>query len=347
MTDNKMRKPVRDVTIADVAEKCGVSIATVSRVLNRKGRYSVETQRRVEAAAREIGYAPNHMAKSLKRKRTEQIALAISDIGNPVYVAMAKSIQQVVKDHGYRLILLSTEALVHEEIGILKSMAGTWSSSLSPPLACEEHRKWISALAARGCHLWHSRETDVDSVLVDSVHPPGNGAPSIPRLQPWRFINGPSQTVPGRARLNGYYSALVEHNLPIDEGLIIDGGDFTLSDGYMTASRLLEISPRPEAVICANDLMALGVMRYLGEKGLRVPRDMAVVGMDDIEHASLAVPPLTTVSLLAAERGRMAAELLMERLEGGSDAPPKQVKVLPKLVVRESSVVVETVTGGA
>jgi LacI family transcriptional regulator len=93
--------------------------------------------------------------------------------------------------------------------------------------------------------------------------------------------------------------------------------------------------------------MALGVMRYLGEKGLRVPRDMAVVGMDDIEHASLAVPPLTTVSLLAAERGRMAAELLMERLEGSSDAPPKQVKVLPKLVVRESSVVVETVTGGA
>ncbi|KLU41079.1 MAG: hypothetical protein AA931_05255 [Peptococcaceae bacterium 1109] len=347
-----MRKPVRDVTIADVAEKCGVSIATVSRVLNRKGRYSVETQRRVEAAAREIGYAPNHMAKSLKRKRTEQIALAISDIGNPVYVAMAKSIQQVVKDHGYRLILLSTEALVHEEIGILKSMAKHFADGLiiSPLLYSEEHRKWIKRLKQPVVVISGiAEETDVDSVLVDSGHGIRLAMEHLLSQGYSRvaFINGPSQTVPGRARLNGYYSALVEHNLPIDEGLIIDGGDFTLSGGYMTASRLLEISPRPEAVICANDLMALGVMRYLGEKGLRVPRDMAVVGMDDIEHASLAVPPLTTVSLLAAERGRMAAELLMERLEGSSDAPPKQVKVLPKLVVRESSVVVETVTGGA
>src|SRR5690554_5006758 len=97
----------REVTIMDVAEKSGVSIATVSRVLNRTGRYSDETSRKVLAVAREIGYTPNYMAKSLKRKKTEQIALAVADIGNPVYVAMAKAVQQVVKEHGYRLVLLS------------------------------------------------------------------------------------------------------------------------------------------------------------------------------------------------------------------------------------------------
>ena len=144
MTDNKMRKPVRDVTIADVAEKCGVSIATVSRVLNRKGRYSVETQRRVEAAAREIGYAPNHMAKSIKRKRTEQIA-SRSQTSATRCMLPAKSIQ-CGKDHA-TAHPLSTEALVHEEIRILKAWPNTLQmASLSRPYCTAKNIAMIKRL---------------------------------------------------------------------------------------------------------------------------------------------------------------------------------------------------------
>ena len=347
--ETKRENKPGDVTIVDLAEKCGVSIATVSRVLNRTGRYSEETLRKVEAAAREIGYAPNHMAKSLKSKKTEQVALAVADIGNPVYVAMAKAVQQVVKSCGYRLVLLSTEGLEEEEFGILKSLAKQYVDGLiiSPLMYGEEHRKWIRKLRQPVVVISNiSKETDVDSVLVDSSHGVSLAmehllAQGYSRVA---FLNGPAETVPGTSRLNGYYAALVEHSLERDEKLVLSS-DFTFAGGYNSAARILEMDPLPDALFCANDLMALGAMRFFREQGIRVPEDMAVVGMDDIDHAAHAVPALTTVSLLAAERGRMAAELLMERLTTENAGPPKQVRVLPRLVVRESSVVSEVVQG--
>lgn len=338
-------KPVdsqREVTILDVAERSGVSIATVSRVLNRTGRYSDETSRKVEAVASEIGYTPNYLAKSLKRKRTEQIALAIADIGNPVYVAMAKAVQQVVKNHGYRLVLLSTEALVSEEFGIIKSLSKQYVDGLiiSPLLYGEEHRVLIKkakqpivVIAGAGS------DPEIDSVLVDSSqgvrlameHLLAQGYSRI------AFLNGPRDTVPGVSRLNGYDASLIEHGLPREDSLVFSS-DFTLAGGYQEAAKIVSAKVIPDAIMCANDLMALGVIRYLREVGLRVPEDIAVAGMDDIEHGANCYPSLTTVSLLAAERARMAAELLLERLGSNADGTPQQLQVFPRLIVRESSV---------
>lgn len=334
----------REVTIMDVAEKSGVSIATVSRVLNRTGRYSDETSRKVLAVAREIGYTPNYMAKSLKRKKTEQIALAVADIGNPVYVAMAKAVQQVVKEHGYRLVLLSTEALASEEYGIIKSLSKQYVDGLiiSPLLYSDEHRELIKQAARPVVVITGSEsDPDIDSVLVDSSqgvrlameHLLGQGRSRI------AFLNGRPDTVPGVARLNGYYASLIEHGLPRDDSLVF-ASDFTLAGGYQVAEEIVSRA-KPDAIMCANDLMALGVLRYLREKGLRVPQDIAVVGMDDIEHAATSFPSLTTVSLLAAERGRMAAELLLDRLTSQEEPKPRQLQVVPRLIVRESSVLVK------
>lgn len=334
----------REVTIMDVAEKSGVSIATVSRVLNRTGRYSDETSRKVLAVAREIGYTPNYMAKSLKRKKTEQIALAVADIGNPVYVAMAKAVQQVVKEHGYRLVLLSTEALASEEYGIIKSLSKQYVDGLiiSPLLYSDEHRELIKQAARPVVVITGSEsDPDIDSVLVDSSqgvrlameHLLGQGRSRI------AFLNGRPDTVPGVARLNGYYASLIEHGLPRDDSLVF-ASDFTLAGGYQVAEEILSRA-KPDAIMCANDLMALGVMRYLREQRLRVSEDIAVVGMDDIEHGASSFPSLTTVSLLAAERGRMAAELLLSRLTSDEIQKPKQLQVVPRLIVRESSVVVK------
>ena len=337
-------KRKREVTIADVAEKSGVSIATVSRVLNRTGRFSEETYRKVLAVAREIGYAPNYMAKSLKRKRTEQIALAVADIGNPVYVAMAKAVLQVGKQHGYRLVRLSTEALASEEFEIIKSLSKHYVDGLiiSPLLYSEQHRELIKqALRPVVVITGTESDPDIDSVLVDSSqgvrlameHLLAQGRSRV------AFLNGRPDTVPGVARLNGYYASLIEHGLPRDDSLVF-ASDFTLAGGYQVAEEIVSRA-KPDAIMCANDLMALGVLRYLREKGLRVPQDIAVVGMDDIEHAATSFPSLTTVSLLAAERGRMAAELLLDRLTSQEEPKPRQLQVVPRLIVRESSVLVK------
>jgi LacI family transcriptional regulator len=152
------------------------------------------------------------------------------------------------------------------------------------------------------------------------------------------FLNGPPHTVPGVSRLNGYYASVIEHGLAKDAKLVFES-DFTFAGGYATAEQIIGGSQHPDAIMCANDLMALGVLRYLRERGLRVPEDIAVVGMDDIEQGAHGVPALTTVSLLAAERGRMAAELLIERLAAEERGEPIQLQVSPRLIVRESSVV--------
>mgnify|MGYP001045166487 CR=1 FL=1 len=339
----KQSEKHRNVTIMDVAEKSGVSIATVSRVLNRTGRYSDETSRKVEAVVREIDYTPNHVAKSLKRKRTEQIALAVSDIGNPVYVAMARAVQRVVKAHGYRLVLLSTEALISEELGIIESLSKQYVDGLiiSPLLYGAQHRELIK-MAKKPIVVIAGAVSDpeIDSVLVDSSqgvrlameHLLDQGYSRI------AFLNGPRDTVPGVSRLNGYYASLIEHGLPQDDSLVFSS-DFTLAGGYREAAKMITNVQRPHAIMCANDLMALGVIRSLLERGIKVPHDVAVVGMDDIENGASSFPSLTTVSLLAAERGRMAAELLLEGLTSEEARTPRQLEVVPRLIVRESSVV--------
>jgi len=270
--------------------------------------------------------------------------LAVADIGNPVYVAMAKAVQQVAKEQGYRLVLLSTEALASEEFGIIRSLSKQYVDGLiiSPLLYSDKHRELIKQ-AKRPVVVITGTESDpdIDSVLVDSSqgvrlameHLLAQGRSRI------AFLNGRPDTVPGVARLNGYYTSVIEHGLPRDDSLVF-ASDFTLAGGYQVAGQILEDS-RPDAIMCANDLMALGVMRYLREQGLRVPEDVAVVGMDDIEHAATSFPSLTTVSLLAAERGRMAAELLLNRLTSEEGQKPRQLQVVPRLIVRESSVVVQ------
>lgn len=334
------------ITITEVAERAGVSIATVSRVMNRKGRYSQSTYRKVKAAARELGYVPDDRARGLKIGRTEQVALAVADIGNPVYVAMARAIQQCLKEYGYRLVLLSTEASVDEEIRIVRSLARNYVDGLiiCPLLYGEPHKaEFLRARLPLVMIGGEGEQTPVDSVWVDSSlgmklavdHLLEQGYTGV------AFVNGPVETVPGASRRRGYEAALIEHGLPFDEHSIVYE-DFTLLGGYRAASRLLKRAELPQAVVAANDLMALGVLRRISEAGIRVPQDLAIVGMDDIEQARIALPALTSVSLQASERGRIAAELMLKRLrsfhEGEANNAPVRVQVSPRLVVRESSV---------
>jgi len=339
----------KPVTIIDVAKRAGVSSGTVSRVLNHAN-VPPETLRRVRAAVADLGYVPNYAARSLKRRSTEQIALVIPDVGNPVYVQMAKSVQRVAAAHGYQLSLISTDNGAMDERRVLlglqqRRLDGMVLVSLRPGPALVQR---IREAADRVCLIGSfPDDLPADAVRVDSGQGVALGVHHL--LDQGRarvaMVNGTPGTTPGRKRAEGYRDALLGRAVPYRPELVVEG-DFSMQSGYRAVDELLARAPDVDAIFCANDLMALGVLRRLREVGRGVPTDVAVVGMDDIDMAGMSAPTLTSVSLQAEERGRLATEMLLERLAHDGPWAPRTVSVPPRLVVRESSTAPVVLAGG-
>ncbi|MEX2534522.1 MAG: LacI family DNA-binding transcriptional regulator [Trueperaceae bacterium] len=335
-----MNDKQKRATIIDVAKRAGVSIGTVSRVVNTQAG-PVATRQRVLEAIAELDYVPNHVARSLKRRSTEQIALVVPDIANPVYVAMAKAIQQEAKERGYRLSLMSTDDAPGEEDFALDSLEqrrvdGLIICSLKPTKKLVER---LEGVRQRVCVVGRvPEEAQVDNVRVDST---GGAQAAVQHLldggrRTIGFINGAPETVPAETRLTGYRRALEENGLQVDDKLVVSG-EFSMAGGYRAIDPLFAGRNELDAIFCANDVIALGALRRLRELGIGVPEQVALVGMDDIELGKISTPTLSTVSLLAEERGRLAAELLLERLLGSAPDESRKITVTPRLIVRESS----------
>jgi LacI family transcriptional regulator len=324
-------------TIAGVARAAGVSVASVSRVLNGLPA-TEEMAERVRRAVADLGYVPDSRARSLKVGRTFQLTLAVADVGNPVYVTMMRAVEEVVSAAGYRLVVTTTGPDVVDEVALVRGMARGYADGLV-----------ISPLRVDDDLIKSIRECDVPVVVagnvparagVDTVRansPKGMGLAVAHLLAKGRdriaFVNGPVDTVPGTARAKGFADATKHYNLK--PAGAIEAADFTFAAGRAAGKELFRKN-RPNAVICANDLLAVGVMHELAAYGLQVPADVAVVGMDDSELAEQSFPPLTSVNLGSAERGRRAAELLLERIEDDTRAP-RRIVVQPTLSVRKST----------
>lgn len=333
--DRKRLQAAERPTVHTVAKLAGVSIASASRVLNGLGG-SAETVAKVREAAKSIGYVPNAIARSLQSQRTGLIALAVEDIGNPVYVEMMRAIEAVVAESGRQLVVHATGGQVGQETALLRRLAHRYVDGMiiSPIRVTDAHIDAITQSPAPVVVIGQlPDEVPVDNVRTDSrtgislavEHLVQNGRQRI------AFLNGPLDTVPGAARDAGYREAMQRHGL----GVEIEVGDFQYQAGRLAAQRLLDRS-MPDAIVCANDLIAVGALHALLEAGIRVPQDVALVGMDDTELARMSFPQLSSVSLGSATRGRMAAELLVERIKDPSKVPSREL-VPPQLVVRESS----------
>lgn len=326
-------------TIRTVAEAAGVSIASVSRVLNGLTT-SEETVQRVRQAVQEVGYLPNSAAKSLKTNQSGQVAFAMENIGNAAYLAMVQAIQPVLRSAGYRLLLHSTDADINDEIDVLRSLRQRYVDGmiLCPLRVTDRHLEELDraqapvvviGLLPDGCAVDNVRVDSRPGVALAIQHLVDGGRRRI------ALVDGPIDTVPGASRYRGYQEGLRQAGLEEDADLV-RFTEFTVEDGAKAARDLLQLSSPPDAFFAANDLMALGVMQAAREAGLTVPDDVAVVGMDDTDLATTAWPTLTSVSLQARERGRLAAELLLERLSDPG-RPPQWVTVEPQLVERASS----------
>ena len=335
------RKSVKPATIYDVALRASVSIGTVSLALRGDPRCALATVTRVKEAAAALRYVPNHVARSLRRSSTETITLVIPDIGNPVYVAMAKVIQREARDRGYRLSLVSSDSQRSEELHAVDGLSrrhadGLIICSLRPDAALLSA---LEAASAPVCVIGRlPDDARIDNVRVDSELGVELGVAQFVALGRKRigFVNGALQTVPATARLEGFKRALATHHLRFKNSLVTHN-DFSLEGGYAGAGALLGRHPDLDAIFCANDVLAIGALRSIRERGLRVPEDIAVIGMDDIAEGRVCTPTLTSVSLEAERRGSIAAKLLFERLEAGATLEPRRVMVQPRLVMRESS----------
>ena len=327
-------------TAAQVAERAGVSVASVSRVLNGLAS-SLRMAERVQAAAAELGYVPDATARSLKVGRTEQLAVAVADVGNPAYVAMMRAVEDVVRAAGYRTVLSAMGADPDDEIDVVRSLARGYADGLilsplrvTPELVreLEQARRPVVVVGTLPAG------TAIDNVRADS---PGGVRLALTHLRDGGrrrigFVNGPADTVPGSARARGYVRTVKRLGLPQSATLSVTAADFTYDAGRAVADQLLDQDDPPDAVLGANDLLAVAVINAITERGGRVPEDIAVVGMDDTELASYIRPSLTSVSLGSVERGTIAAELLLARIaDPGREV--QRVTVTPRLTVRSSS----------
>jgi len=326
-------------TITTVARLANVSVASASRVLNGI-RTSPATLERVTAAAESVGYVPNAAARSLRSRRTGQIAFAMPDVGNPVYTAMVASIQEVTRGSGVRLLLHSTGADPEDELAMVRDLKhrhvdGLILASLH---LTEAHVEELAHAAAPVVVIGRpSGGTPVDTVRAYSRRGAAEAVRHLHAVGRRRIalVNGPTHTAPGSARRRGYLDGLRSCGHDRDERLIEVADDFMVEPGRRAAEALLA-RVRPDAILCANDLLAVGVLAALRGAALDVPGDVALVGMDNSDLSELTWPPLTTVDLGSSERARIAAELLLSRIEEpGRD--PQVVGVEPRLVVRASS----------
>ena len=325
-------------TITTVAKLANVSVASASRALNGI-RTTPEVYERVVEVAERLGYVPNAAASSLRSRRTGQIAFAMPDVANPVYTAMVASIQEVVRVGGRRLVLHSTGGDVTEELTIVRDLQRQFADGLilvslrmTEMLAAEVDRAPVPVVVIGRA----SQGARVDTVQTDSRVGAAEAVRHLHSAGRRRiaFVNGPSETLPGKMRLDGYADGLRACKAAFDERLVEVAEGFTVEPGRAATVRLLE-RERPDAIFCANDLIATGALTALHDAGLDVPGDVAVIGMDNTYLCDVVYPRLTSVDIGASRRGHAAAELLMKRIE----LPSRRARIIdvpPTLVVRET-----------
>jgi LacI family transcriptional regulator len=334
---------VAKVGIADVATRAGVSVTTVSHVLSGRRPVADATRSRVLEVIRELGYQPDAAARSLRTGRTMTVALIVPDLTNPFYPVVARGLEDRLRPAGYHAVVCNTDGRRDEELSFLREMV---SRGVDGIVAAAFGLTREDLLAHKHLPLVRvgGRFDASTGDLVRSDDEAGTTAAVRHLLacghRRLGFAGGAPDVGPSRLREAGFRNALAEAGVAVDEALVVSG-DFTREAGRAAARRLLDAYEAPTAVVCANDLIAIGVLDEARARGLAVPGDLAVTGYDDIDAASLVTPALTTVVNPAREIGRVCGELLLARLAGGG-GPKREIVLANSLVVRDSAPIPHT-----
>jgi len=328
------------ITINDVAREAGVSAMTVSRVVNNKGDVSPATRRRVQAVIERLGYRPSAIARGLATRRTGTLGLVVPDVANPFFADVVRGVEHGAYAQGYSVFLGNTEEDPERELSVLASLEEKRVDGLvlcSSRLGEEELRRVVAR--QRGVVLINRRlrGAGVCSVLLDDEAGGRLATEHLLRTghRAVGLLAGPHGSHSGRLRAGGYRAALEEAGFAYRAAWVQPCLP-VVEDGYVAALELLRARPELTALVCYNDLVAVGALQACAELGRAVPDDVAVVGHDDIPLAALVTPPLTTCRVPRYDLGREAVRLLLERIAGRAEGPA-EVRFTAELVIRASA----------
>ncbi|MFW0764587.1 ribose operon transcriptional repressor RbsR [Trabulsiella odontotermitis] len=327
-------------TMKDVARVAGVSTSTVSHVINKDRFVSEAITAKVEAAIKNLNYAPSALARSLKLNQTRTIGMLITASTNPFYSELVRGVERSCFERGYSLVLCNTEGDEQRMNRNLETLMQKRVDGLL--LLCTETHQPSQEIMHRYPSVpmvmmdWAPFDGDCDLIQDNSLFGGDMATQYLIDTGHTRIacISGPLDKTPARLRLEGYRTAMHRAGFDITEGYEITS-DFEFGGGFEAMNALLALPVPPDAVFAGNDAMAVGAYQALYQAGLRIPQDMAVIGYDDIELARYMTPPLTTVHQPKDELGELAIDVLIHRMAQPGQKQ-QRVQLTPELVVRGS-----------
>lgn len=327
-------------TIQDVARLAGVSTATASRAISGYGYVSPASRDQVLAAAAELGYVPNRLARGLKTRRSGLVALLVPEIVNSFYTTIARGVEDVANANGLQVIVGNTDENVAKERAYTELMVSTRVDGVVIAPASSTARTLKPLQNARTPTVLVDRS--VEGFAADLVRGDSSGGARaltdhLLSLGHTRIalINGNLTTSVAREREVGFRRACAAAGIPVDDRLVSSGSWF-VEDAAARTGEILDQTDPPRAILATNNFMAIGAFRALRERDLRVPEDVAVVSFDDVPDAAEIDPFLTALAQPAYSMGTIAMQLLLERIGGSFRGEPRDVTLSPRLIVRRS-----------
>ena len=330
-------------SIHEVARRAGVSLGTVSNVLNRPEIVAEETRRRVQLVIEEIGFVRNGSARQLRAGNSRYIGLVVLDVANPFFTEVARGVEDAASKAGYVVVLCNADDSLEKESHYLHTLEEQRAHGiLITPV--QSDASYLQRFRQHGIVVVlldrPSKIKDFCSVAVDDVR--GGELATAHLLEQGHerigFVHGPLSIRQCADRRRGMLRAVRAAGLDPEQVVVdITTPALKTREGEESVEKLLRARIKPTAVFCANDLLALGVMRGLTRQGISIPQDVALVGYDDVEFASMLSTPLTSIRQPKYELGRTAAELLLDETSNPTSHQHKHIVYQPELIVRESS----------
>ena len=329
-------------TIGDVAQETEVSKSTVSRALSGSTRISAATRKRILSAARKLNYEPNYLARNLSRSRTLSVGVILEDIMNPFFTEVAKGIETVLNAAGYSLLLASSGYVEQTELDLTRTLLrNRVDGMLLTPVGLESPSIRLLRQHKVPFFVMNEKSDDAETNWIDSDNLAGGylAAEHLLKLGHRRFVILRNMDLHGtRDRFEGIRRALDDRRIPLADQVILDTA-VVLQDGTRLMDEFLTSVDRnriPSAIIATNDSAAIGAMQSLFAHGIEVPRQVSVIGYDDISLAGLVRVPLTTVHQAKYRMGQIAATGLLHMLDGRQEPRGQQFLIKPRLIIRDS-----------
>ncbi|HEY0755234.1 MAG TPA: LacI family DNA-binding transcriptional regulator [Ktedonobacteraceae bacterium] len=327
------------VTIADVAKAAGVSMQTVSRVINAKGEISPTTRQRVLEAIEQLGYRPNSIARGLATNKTFTLGLIVPDITNPFFPEIVQGAEQVALEHGYTVVLGNTNESPEREMSVLSILEARRVDGLILCSSRLSEEQLLPLLEKHNEVVLINRQVALDNVSMVRVDYVWGTKMAVSHLiahsrRRIGFLAGPPISHSQHMRLQAFIQTLQESGEHYDPSYVLSCTPNT-AGGYLASRELLLRNPDLDGLLCYNDLVAIGVLQACVELNVAIPDKLAVIGYDDIQAAHLVTPALTTVGISKSMLGTHAAQLLLKRLAG--DQRGVDLLLTPKLIVRSST----------